>query len=182
MPASSGLVDERSALSGLRSRATQVLVPGCVVEGHVETVGSRRAFSIPQRIADELDAHLLRTGSTAQDPPRRADPRWRSGRATNLRLRATERPSERPDLKGDRSTSLRHSAVDILRTSAFRSRSSSSGWATRRSRTMVDSYGSLPENVDRAAPRSPAGSSSAACGADVVQDSSSENESPAHPC
>jgi integrase len=56
-------------------------VEGRIVEGHGKTAGSRRTFSIPQHIADELNAHLTRTGRTAPGDLVLQAPRASDGRS-----------------------------------------------------------------------------------------------------
>jgi integrase len=167
----------------LTVRATLNEVEGRFVEGRGKTVASGKTISVPDRILDELSAHLARTGRTDSGDLVLQAPEGGPVRATNFRQRVYDPALRRAGLEGLNFHRLRHSAGHILRELGVPLEVIQRRLGHASIRTTADIYGSLPERVDRpvAAKLDDLFRQAAAdCGADVVQarDSSPRTQRP----
>jgi integrase len=165
----------------LTVRATLNEVEGTFVEGTGKTQASRRTISVPQRILDELSAHLARTGRTGPEDFVFQAPRGGAVRATQFRNRVYDPALRRAGLEGLSFHRLRHSAGHMLRELGVPLEVIQKRLGHSSIRTTADIYGSLPERVDRpvaekldqmfraAIEDQSRGPDSNSCGADVVQ-------------
>lgn len=154
-------------------RATLNEVAGHFVESQGKTVASGRSISVPDRVLDELSAHLARAGGTDPGDLVLQAPEGGPVRATNFRQRIYDRALRRAGLEGLPFHRLRHSAGHMLRGLGVPLEIIQRSLGHASIRTTADIYGSLPERVDR-----PVAAklddlfrqAAAARGADVVQD------------
>jgi integrase len=150
-------------------RATTNEVNGRFVEGSGKTKTSSRTFSVPQRVLDELAAHLARTGRTAPEDRVLQAPKGGPVRATNFRLRVYNPALVRAGLEGLTFHRLRHSAGHMMREVGTPLEVIQQRMGHASIRTTADIYGSLPESVDRNVAEQLDGLFRGACGANVVQ-------------
>ena len=167
----------------LTVRATLNEVEGNFVEGSGKTRSSRRTISVPDRVVEELSAHLARTGRTDPDELVFQAPEGGPVRATNFRNRVYDPALRRVGLEGLSFHRLRHSAGHMLRELGVPLEVIQKRLGHSSIRTTADIYGSLPERVDRpvadkldemfraALDAGSPGAASNFCGADVVQPS-----------
>ena len=144
---------------------------------------SRRTISVPDRVVEELSAHLARTGRTDPDEFVFQAPEGGPVRATNFRNRVYDPALRRVGLEGLSFHRLRHSAGHMLRELGVPLEVIQKRLGHSSIRTTADIYGSLPERVDRpvadkldemfraALDAGSPGAASNFCGADVVQPS-----------
>jgi len=173
----------------LSVRATLNEVEGSFVEGAGKTQASRRTISVPERVLDELSAHLDRTART--DPEDLVFQASGGGpvRATNFRGRVYDPALRRAGLEGLSFHRLRHSAGHMLRELGVPLEVIQKRLGHSSIRTTADIYGSLPERVDRpvaekldemfryAQEAQSRGAGLSSGGADVVRDSDGEEAS-----
>ena len=131
--------------------ATVNEVEGVIVEGEGKTPNSNRTFSAPQEVLDELAAHLRRTGRTSPEDLVLQAPGGGPVRATNFRYRVYTPALEATGLDGLTFHRLRHSAGHMMREVGVPLEVIQRRLGHASIRTTADIYGSLPENVDRAA-------------------------------
>jgi integrase len=153
----------------LTVRATLNEVEGRMVEGSGKTTASARTISVPQRVLDELAAHLARTGRTDPDERVLQAPGGGPVRATNFRLRVYGPAQRRAGLEGLTFHRLRHSAGHMMRELGVPLEVIQRRLGHASIRTTADIYGSLPERVDRNVAERLDELFRTACGADVVQ-------------
>jgi integrase len=126
-------------------------VEGQIVEGRGKTPNSNRTFSAPQEVLDELAAHLRRTGRTSPEDLVLQAPGGGPVRATNFRYRVYTPALEATGLAGLTFHRLRHSAGHMMREVGVPLEVIQRRLGHASIRTTADIYGTLPENVDRAA-------------------------------
>jgi integrase len=131
--------------------ATVNEVEGQIVEGRGKTPNSNRTFSAPQEVLDELAAHLRRTGRTSPEDLVLQAPGGGPVRATNFRYRIYTPALEATGLDGLTFHRLRHSAGHMMREVGVPLEVIQRRLGHASIRTTADIYGTLPENVDRAA-------------------------------
>jgi integrase len=131
--------------------ATVNEVEGQIVEGRGKTPNSNRTFSAPQEVLDELAAHLRRTGRTSPEDLVLQAPGGGPVRATNFRYRVYTPALEATGLDGLTFHRLRHSAGHMMREVGVPLEVIQRRLGHASIRTTADIYGTLPENVDRAA-------------------------------
>lgn len=146
-------------------------VHGRFVEGRGKTAGSVRTISVPNRILDELAAHLTRTGRTNPNDLVVQSPTGGPVRASNFRLRVYNPTLAKLGLEGLSFHRLRHSAGHMMREAGVPLDVIQRRLGHASIRTTADIYGSLPESVDRAVAAKLDALFASACGADVVQGS-----------
>ena len=133
----------------LTVRATLNEVEGNFVEGSGKTQSSRRTISVPDRVVEELSAHLARTGRTDPDDLVFQAPGGGPVRATNFRNRVYDPAVRQAGLDGLSFHRLRHSAGHMLRELGVPLEVIQKRLGHSSIRTTADIYGSLPERVDR---------------------------------
>lgn len=141
-------------------------VEGRFIEGAGKTRRSRRTFTIPQRIINELANHLEHSGRTSSDELVLQAPNGGPVRATHFRLRIYVR---RAGLEGLTFHRLRHSAGHMMRELGVPLEVIQQRLGHASIRTTADIYGTLPERIDRAVADRLDELFSQKCGADVVQ-------------
>lgn len=114
-----------------------------------KTASSRRTLVMPARVADELAAHLERTGRTGPDDYVVQAPRGGPLRATQFRNRVWRPAVERAGLPGLTIHQLRHSAVGLLITEGAHATAIQQRLGHASIRTTIDVYGHLLPEVDR---------------------------------
>lgn len=144
-------------------------VEGKLVEGSGKTRRSRRTFTIPKRVVDELKAHLERTGRTSPDELVLQAAGGGPVRATNFRLRIYDPAVRRAGLDGLTFHRLRHTAGHMLRELGVPLEVIQQRLGHASIRTTADIYGTLPERIDRAVADRLQELFRPGCGADVVQ-------------
>ena len=133
----------------LSVRATLNEVEGNFVEGDGETRWSRRTIAVPDRVVEELSAHLARTGRTDAEDLVFQAPGGGPVRATNFRNRVYDPAVRQAGLGGLSFHRLRHSAGHMLRELGVPLEVIQKRLGHSSIRTTADIYGSLPERVDR---------------------------------
>ncbi len=129
----------------LTVRATLNEVEGNFVEGGGKTHSSRRTISVPDRVVEEVSAHLARTGRTDAENLLFQAPGAGPVRATNFRNRVHDPALRQAGLEGLSFHRLRHSLRELgVPLEVIQKRLGHSSI-----RTTTDIYGSLPERVDR---------------------------------
>jgi len=144
-------------------------VEGRFVEGTGKTRRSRRTFTIPQRVVDELVGHLERTGRQSPDELVVQAPNGGPVRAANFRLRIYDPAVRRAGLDGLTFHRLRHSAGHMMRELGVPLEVIQQRLGHASIRTTADIYGTLPERIDRAVADRLDELFRQDCGADVVQ-------------
>ena len=99
----------------LTVRATLNEVEGNFVEGGGKTHSSRRTISVPDRVVEEVSAHLARTGRTDAENLLFQAPGAGPVRATNFRNRVHDPALRQAGLEGLSFHRLRHSAPGARR-------------------------------------------------------------------
>jgi integrase len=124
-------------------------VEGRIVAGTGKTEHATRTFALPRRVADELAAHLERTGRHDPDDLVFQAPKGGPVRATNFRLRVYDPALRATGLEGLSFHRLRHSAGHMMRELGVPIDVIQRRLGHASIRTTADIYGSLPEQVDR---------------------------------